>query len=529
MQLFKRRKQKKNIQPRYRSLRCDQMTEEDIQATIDLFGNHYGIWAANDNPKRQAGQNIKMNFIKSAIVDKPDRFIAMAYDEDRLIGYAYYMRRETPAGEMVTWILQLVVDKEYRGQNIGTKIMHAIWGMSDSWAWGLYTSNPFTIKCLQDATMRKVKKKTIETHLNELKTVAYDLLPDLEWIDTYKNGIVDTKFPIDFTKAVEDFRVKFPQEKFDLDDRLEIGHEWLAFVFSDQKARPTNQQIQKFLDFSEEVTRDAYSKMEMEKQGWASHTDEEVDFVIREALQPKSILDIGCGHGRHSVRFAEKGIETTGIDYVRIKQKEQENLHFEYADARYVELGESYDAVIALYDVVGSYSNELDNLKILNTAYRHLKQSGKLIISVMNMSLTMDEVRKHKNLISGIRKQRNVIKLIELKGSRTMQTTGQVFNGRYILIDTETGECFRREQFFCEDALPIDYVVVDRRYTETGIKKLVEAAGFVVEDCYCVQAGRFDKRLPSNDLKAKEILVIAKKGTWFQKYFGKHNIDGCWK
>lgn len=525
-------KQREKIKPRYRSLRCEQMTDEDVRATIDLFGKNYGVWVASEDPNHIPGNNIKMPFMRKAIVDKPDRYIAMAYDNERLIGYAYYMRRKTPAGNMVTWILQLVVDKEYRGNDIGTKIMHAIWGMSDSWAWGLYTSNPFTIKCLQDATMRKVKGNVIEQHLDELKTVSYDLLPDTNWIDTYDKGIVDTRFPIDFSDAVEKFRERFPNEKFDLSADLKIGHEWFAFVFSDQKPKPTTQQVQKYLDFSEEITKDAYAKMDMESQAWASHADKEVDFIIQETNHPQTVLDIGCGRGRHSIEFSDRGIDTTGIDYVevpnKVKARENEVLRFECVDARNVILGRKFDVAIALYDVIGSYPDEHDNFEILKTAYKHLNPNGILVISVMNMELTKEECSKNKNIVTGVRKKKNILKLITLKGSDTMQRTGQVFDGKHIVLDSETGECFRKELFFCEDSLPIEYVVVDRRYSIKGIRKLVRAAGFDVEKCYCVQAGRFNKELQANNPKAKEILVIARKGTWLQKMFTSHDIRECW-
>ena len=520
--------------PKYRSLRCGQMTEEDIRATVELFGKNYGVWAKNDNPKYIPGKNITMpfEFMKKSIVDKPDRYIAMAYVDDLLVGYAYYMRRKTPSGKMVTWILQLVVDDKYRGRSIGTKIMHSIWGMSDSWAWGLYTANPFTIKCLQDATMRKVRKNLVKQHLEELKSVAKDLLPTDNWIDTYTDGAVNTSFPIDFLKTVEDFRARFPNEKFDLNDDLKVGYEWLAFVFSDQNPKPSDQQVQKYFAFSEDITKDAYSKMEMERHEWASHTDKEVDFIINIANNPRTILDLGCGHGRHSIKLAEQGIKTTGIDYVEmppeVKIQESDRLHFECADARNVRLGKLFDTVLALYDVVGSFTEESDNLKILDTAYRHLKNKGMLIMSVMNMHLTWNECKKHNNLVHGVRKNINAIKLISLKGSRSMQKTGQVFDGRNIIIDTTTGICFRKEQFFCENNLPIEYVVVDRRYTMEGIKKLVEAAGFIVEKCYCAQAGKFEKELKPEDYRAKEILIVARKGSLFRKVFEVRDIDKCW-
>ena len=104
--------------PKYMSLRCGQMTEEDIRATVELFGKNYGVWAKNDNPKYIPGKNITMpfEFMKKSIVDKPDRYIAMAYVDDLLVGYAYYMRRKTPSGKWshgyYSWLLMINIEGE---------------------------------------------------------------------------------------------------------------------------------------------------------------------------------------------------------------------------------------------------------------------------------------------------------------------------------------------------------------------------------------------------------------------------------
>ena len=43
---------------------------------------------------------------------------------------------------------------------------------------------------------------------------------------------------------------------------------------------------------------------------------------------------------------------------------------------------------LCLYDVVGSFPNEEDNLKILKAINKLLVPGGKIILTVMNMTLT---------------------------------------------------------------------------------------------------------------------------------------------
>ena len=517
---------------RYESKPCSKMTMEQISQAAKLFSENYGIWSSHASGKHVPGEYIKLSVrrLKETIVDKPDRFVSLAYDGDQLIGHAFYMKRFSEQGHMVTWILQLVVAKEYRGNHIGTKLMHSIWGMSDSWAWGLYTANPYTIKALEDATMRRIQVKYIDRHIEELRGVAGDLFSDMQWLDSYGKGIVNTDFFIDHTDSIQKLESIFPNNQFGLPRHLPEGCEWLAFVFSMQHPNVTPDQMESLLSFSEDVTRSAYSRMDIESHGWASHGEEEIEFIIRAANSPTSLLDLGCGKGRHCYLAAKRGINTVGVDYANIHEHAPaelpHNLSLLYGDARTLRLKTKFDVAIALYDVIGSSPKEAENRKILLNAYRHLRHNGVLIISVMNMSITRINCQKHGHVIRGIRT--NIKKLLRMRSSNTMQKNGVVFDGNYILLDEETGICYRKEQFFSEHDLPIEYIVVDRRYSMDGIKRLVESAGFIVERCYCIKAGKLEQELKPSNPDAKEILVIARKANRIHQLIHRYDYQSCW-
>ena len=134
-------------------------------------------------------------------------------------------------------MLQLVVNKKYRGQHVGTKLMHSIWGLSDAFAWGLYTSNPLTINALEEATMRKVNVRLIDKYIGDLKKVAYDLFDnDTKWLNSYHRGVVDTNFWTDhseISKKIEYYESEYSRG-FPLNKNLAEGHEWFAFTFRTQ-------------------------------------------------------------------------------------------------------------------------------------------------------------------------------------------------------------------------------------------------------------------------------------------------------
>lgn len=118
------------------------------------------------------------------------------------------------------------------------------------------------------------------------------------------------------------------------------------------------------LDFSEYQLEDAYSRMEMNTQGWTRHTPHEVDFVESacELTKESNILDMGCGFGRHSIELAKRGYNhVSAYDFSpRLVGKAKELagdciVNFEVKDCRHLRRTASFDAVVCLYDVIGSF------------------------------------------------------------------------------------------------------------------------------------------------------------------------------
>ena len=65
-------------------------------------------------------------------------------------------------------------------------------------------------------------------------------------------------------------------------------------------------------------------------------------------INPKSVLDLGCGFGRFSLKFAKKGSNVTGIDIKEMKI-DHDNFNFVKSDIREFEFKDKYDLIIASY------------------------------------------------------------------------------------------------------------------------------------------------------------------------------------
>ena len=274
------------------------------------------------------------------------------------------------------------------------------------------------------------------------------------------------------------------------------------------------------IQFSEQRLRDAYGRMKVKHQPWAHHTGTEVEYIFKKMEQfgadVRNAIDLGCGNGRHSIEIASKYPEITvrGVDFspanirtAKAGAKKLSNVSFSVADCRNIRQYNRYDLALSLYDVVGSFPDEKDNIKIISKIYDHLVPGGYVFLSVMNMELT--EHLAHPGNIGPISKDPKI--LFGLEASDIMQRTGNIFDPDHYAIDTVTGLVFRKEQFHSDGRLSVEYVIRDKRYRRAELERLITDRGFEITESKYVQAGRWDESLGPVDPRAKEILVIARK------------------
>jgi SAM-dependent methyltransferase len=115
---------------------------------------------------------------------------------------------------------------------------------------------------------------------------------------------------------------------------------------------------------------------------------EEVDFIMRiitdESPRASTVLDLGCGTGKHDLLFVERGFSVTGVDLSEqmiaiAGMNANERLRFIRGDARTVRLERKYDVVVALFHVMSYQIGNRDIQSVLDTASRHLDKGGLFI------------------------------------------------------------------------------------------------------------------------------------------------------
>jgi len=227
-----------------------------------------------------------------------------------------------------------------------------------------------------------------------------------------------------------------------------------------------------------------YDEMEFTK-----NTVAEVDFLLEElsVKQGASILDVGCGTGRHAIELAKRGYVVTGIDVsakmlAKAAEKTKDacvNVNLIRADAAQFRLPQKYDGAICLcegaFGLLGHRDDPINQpLSILCNISRSLKPRAKALFTVLNGTFM---IRKFKNK--------------------------DVADGRFDpLTMVESSECAPQE------GLP-PIAVRERAFVPTELVLLCRLAGMSVLHIWGGTAGNWGRR--NIDLDEIELMVVARK------------------
>lgn len=130
---------------------------------------------------------------------------------------------------------------------------------------------------------------------------------------------------------------------------------------------------------------------------WAERADDQVDAMLALLAEtyefsPTSVLDVGCGTGRHAIALAERGIEAHGLDiseaYVeRAKARAASaetaaETKFFARDMRDLDgLSGTYDLLICVYTSFGFFDDET-NADVLASFGERLEPGGVVLLEV---------------------------------------------------------------------------------------------------------------------------------------------------
>jgi len=142
---------------------------------------------------------------------------------------------------------------------------------------------------------------------------------------------------------------------------------------------------------------------------FTKNTVTEVTFLLEELSLQRgcSVLDVGCGTGRHSIELAKRGYDVTGLDVSSemlarasdAAKVASVDVNWIRSDATRFSLPAKYDAAICLcegaFGLLGQRDDPIDQpLFILSNISRSLKPQAKVLLTVLNGAAML---RKHTN------------------------------------------------------------------------------------------------------------------------------------
>lgn len=218
----------------------------------------------------------------------------------------------------------------------------------------------------------------------------------------------------------------------------------------------------------------------------------EVDDIQSLLKMPEggAVVDAGCGPGRHSLEFARRGFQTTGVDrtllYLEMarQQAEAESLEVEFiqADLRQYRTEATYDGAVNLFTTFGYFDDPAEDRLMVQNLYDSLKPGARLLMDLMGKEVVARafQERRWSELEDGT---------LMLEERTLLDGFGGVEN-RWVLIEGDR----RVERRFRV-----------RLYSGAELESLLTTVGFSDVRMY----GDLDQR--PYDLKARRLVVVAEK------------------
>jgi SAM-dependent methyltransferase len=123
-----------------------------------------------------------------------------------------------------------------------------------------------------------------------------------------------------------------------------------------------------------------------------AEAEDEVEKVVKLAKPSgRSVLDMCCGPGRHSVVLAQKGFAVTGVDGMKFllekarARARRAGVKIEWVeqDAREFVREGAFDLVLNVYTSFGYFDNKQHDMVVLRNMFASLKPGGVCVIDVM--------------------------------------------------------------------------------------------------------------------------------------------------
>lgn len=106
---------------------------------------------------------------------------------------------------------------------------------------------------------------------------------------------------------------------------------------------------------------------------------------------PKTVLDLGCGPGRHALPLADAGLAVTAVDTSPSLLRQLEanrggrDIEIVEADMREFVQPQAFDLVVVMWTSFGYFRDEADHARVLGNIRDSLKPGGRLVLDLVGL------------------------------------------------------------------------------------------------------------------------------------------------
>lgn len=235
-------------------------------------------------------------------------------------------------------------------------------------------------------------------------------------------------------------------------------------------------------------------------------TKEETDFIVKAAQLKSSdeILDLACGHGRHSIELAKRGFaHITGLDYSEVfidKAVEDAgqagvDVRFLRGDMKELPFDGEFDTILLLFTAFGYFDDET-NKSVLGQIHKSLKPEGRFYIDVISAEAVIRRFEREavQDPDIGLPK---IARQVEMSGHLTDETEWFDSDKQVIHSHREWRDSGAKKEY--------DYYL--HVYTMSQYEQMLAEAGFVIDGTWGdTQGNPFD----SDDASHRTIILARK-------------------
>jgi SAM-dependent methyltransferase len=181
-----------------------------------------------------------------------------------------------------------------------------------------------------------------------------------------------------------------------------------------------------------------------------------------------TILDLCCGHGRHSIELAKLGYRVTGLDlsevFLERARRDAEaagvDVRWVHSDMRHIPFEAEFDAVINMFTAFAYLESKAEDQKVLDAVCRALKSGGIFMIDTASREAIMRGYMPYD----------------------VTHLTGDIVATHEREFDLRTSRLNDRVTLFHPSGARTEYYTSMRLYTLTEFEEMLGAAGLIVDD-----------------------------------------------